>query len=98
MGAEGAPSTCETGASSWVNDIVKKCREPSLEAWDLDYPSAKYCERGDSEKHGVGRLVRGYVFLTMRAMELLFGQAKVTRYPHIPPWACDRREYVQYKF
>eukprot|EP00873_Tetraselmis_striata_P000595 jgi/Tetstr1/420859/TSEL_011932.t1 len=33
----------------------------------------QYCERGDSEKPGVGRLVRGYVFLTMRAMELLFG-------------------------
>eukprot|EP00873_Tetraselmis_striata_P039089 jgi/Tetstr1/459353/TSEL_000422.t1 len=40
------------------------------EAWDQKYPSVKYCERGDSEKHGVGRLVRGYVFLTMRAMEL----------------------------
>eukprot|EP00873_Tetraselmis_striata_P010896 jgi/Tetstr1/431160/TSEL_020872.t1 len=63
----------------WVNDIVVKCREPSMEAWDREYPSVKYCERGDSEKHGVGRLVRGYVFLTMRAMELLFEQAKVTR-------------------
>eukprot|EP00873_Tetraselmis_striata_P007184 jgi/Tetstr1/427448/TSEL_001748.t1 len=83
----------------WVNDIVvKKCREPSPEAWDREYPSVKYCERGDSEKHGVGRLVPGYVFLTMRAMKLLFEQAKVTRYPHIPPWACDQREYVQYKF
>eukprot|EP00873_Tetraselmis_striata_P021218 jgi/Tetstr1/441482/TSEL_003125.t1 len=54
------------------HDIVKKCREPSLEAWDREYPSVKYCERGDSEKPGVGRLVRGYVFLTMRAMELQF--------------------------
>eukprot|EP00873_Tetraselmis_striata_P045947 jgi/Tetstr1/466211/TSEL_010769.t1 len=51
-----------------------------------------------SEKPGVGRLARGYVFLTMRAMELMFEQAKVTRYPHIPPWAFDQREYVQYKF
>jgi len=42
--------------------------------------------------------VRGYVFLTMRAMELMFEQAKVTRYTHIPPWVCDQREYVQYKF
>eukprot|EP00873_Tetraselmis_striata_P012592 jgi/Tetstr1/432856/TSEL_022205.t1 len=25
-------------------------------------------------------------------------EAKVTRYAHIPPWACDQREYVQYKF
>eukprot|EP00873_Tetraselmis_striata_P029500 jgi/Tetstr1/449764/TSEL_036829.t1 len=57
----------------WVNDIVKKCREPSLEAWDRGYSSVKYCERGDSEKPGVGRLVRGYVILTMRAMELMFG-------------------------
>eukprot|EP00873_Tetraselmis_striata_P009316 jgi/Tetstr1/429580/TSEL_019480.t1 len=57
---------------SWVNDIVKKCREPSLEAWDREYPSVKYCERGDSEKPGVGHFVRGYVFLTMFAMELLF--------------------------
>eukprot|EP00873_Tetraselmis_striata_P038136 jgi/Tetstr1/458400/TSEL_044837.t1 len=31
-------------------------------------------------------------------MELPFEQTKVTRYPHIPPWACDQREYVQYKF
>eukprot|EP00873_Tetraselmis_striata_P011877 jgi/Tetstr1/432141/TSEL_021598.t1 len=69
--------------ASWVNDIVKKCREPSLEAWDREYPSVKYCERGDSEKHRVGRLVRGYVFLTMRSMELLFEHAKVTRrYQH----------------
>eukprot|EP00873_Tetraselmis_striata_P005587 jgi/Tetstr1/425851/TSEL_016228.t1 len=60
-----------------VSDIVKKCREPSLEAWDREYPSVKYCERGDSEKHGVGRLVRGYVFLTMRAMELMFQHAKL---------------------
>eukprot|EP00873_Tetraselmis_striata_P009757 jgi/Tetstr1/430021/TSEL_019882.t1 len=81
---------------SWVN--VKKCREPSLEAWGREYPSVKYCERGDSEKSGVSRLVRGYVFLTMRAMELLFEQAKVTMYPHIPTWAFDQREYVQYKF
>lgn len=58
--------------ASWVNDIVKKCREPSMEAWDREYSSVKYSERGDSEKHGFGRLVRGYVFLTMRAMELLF--------------------------
>eukprot|EP00873_Tetraselmis_striata_P014739 jgi/Tetstr1/435003/TSEL_002602.t1 len=79
--------------ANWVNDIVKKCREPSLEAWDREYPSVKYCERGDSEKHGVGRLVRGYVFLTIRAMELVFQQAKVTMYPHIPPWVCDYREY-----
>eukprot|EP00873_Tetraselmis_striata_P019790 jgi/Tetstr1/440054/TSEL_028413.t1 len=180
--------------ATWVNDIVNKCREPSLEAWDREYSSVKYCERGDSEKPGVGRLVRGYVFLTMRAMELMFGlhnvrqggkdvgygnirrrknslklaappppppatlvetverqpngavttelvatfstakasvtsdppsscrpkmssahpvdtspvavpddedpiqQAKVTKYPRIPPWACDQREYVQYKF
>eukprot|EP00873_Tetraselmis_striata_P007561 jgi/Tetstr1/427825/TSEL_001797.t1 len=84
--------------ASWVNDIVKKCREPSLETWDREYLSVKYCERDDSEKLGVGRLVRGYVFLTMRAMELLFQQAKVTRHPHIPPWVCDQREYVQYKF
>eukprot|EP00873_Tetraselmis_striata_P006699 jgi/Tetstr1/426963/TSEL_017176.t1 len=62
--------------ASWVSDIVKKCREPSLEAWDREYPSVKYCERGDSEKPGVGRLVRGYVFLTMRAMELMFQQAE----------------------
>eukprot|EP00873_Tetraselmis_striata_P025876 jgi/Tetstr1/446140/TSEL_033738.t1 len=176
--------------ASCVNDIVKKCREPSMEAWDRKYSSVKYCERGDNEKPGVGRLVRGYVFLTMRAMELMFGlhnvrqggkdvgygnirrrknslklavppatlvetverqpnravttelvftfstakasvtsdppsscrpkmssahpvdtspvalpddedpiqPAKVTRYPHIPPWACDQREYVQYTF
>eukprot|EP00873_Tetraselmis_striata_P024803 jgi/Tetstr1/445067/TSEL_032872.t1 len=31
-------------------------------------------------------------------MELLFEQAKVTTYPHIPTWAFDQREYVQYKF
>eukprot|EP00873_Tetraselmis_striata_P013874 jgi/Tetstr1/434138/TSEL_002462.t1 len=48
--------------ATWVSDIVKKCREPSLEAWDREYPSVKNCERGDNEKHGVGRLVRGYVF------------------------------------
>eukprot|EP00873_Tetraselmis_striata_P039486 jgi/Tetstr1/459750/TSEL_005103.t1 len=24
--------------ASWVNDIVKKCREPSLEAWDPIIP------------------------------------------------------------
>eukprot|EP00873_Tetraselmis_striata_P041696 jgi/Tetstr1/461960/TSEL_000615.t1 len=59
--------------ANWVNDIVKKCREPRLEAWDREYSSVKYCERGNSEKPEVGRLVRGYVFLTMRAMELLFG-------------------------
>eukprot|EP00873_Tetraselmis_striata_P028366 jgi/Tetstr1/448630/TSEL_035875.t1 len=64
--------------ATWVNDIIKRCREPSLETWDWEYPSVKYCERGDSEKHGVGRLVRGYVFLTMRAMELIFKQAKET--------------------
>eukprot|EP00873_Tetraselmis_striata_P003672 jgi/Tetstr1/423936/TSEL_001418.t1 len=128
-----------------------------MEAWDREYSSVKYSERGDSEKRGFGRLVRGYVFLTMRAMELLFRlhnvrqpngavttelvliftttnasvtsdppsscrpkissahpvdtspvavpddedpiqQAKVTRYRHTPPWACDQREYVQYKF
>eukprot|EP00873_Tetraselmis_striata_P008700 jgi/Tetstr1/428964/TSEL_018939.t1 len=33
--------------ASWVNDIVKKCREASLEAWDREYSSVKYCERGD---------------------------------------------------
>eukprot|EP00873_Tetraselmis_striata_P043162 jgi/Tetstr1/463426/TSEL_000730.t1 len=59
--------------ASWVNDIVKKCRELSMEAWNREYSSVKYYERGGSEKPGVGRLVRGYVFLTMRAMELLFG-------------------------
>eukprot|EP00873_Tetraselmis_striata_P015899 jgi/Tetstr1/436163/TSEL_025009.t1 len=71
--------------ANWVNDIVKRCRDPSLKAWDREYSSVKYCERGDSEKPGDGRLVRGYVFLTMRAMELMFEQAKVTRYPHILP-------------
>eukprot|EP00873_Tetraselmis_striata_P039085 jgi/Tetstr1/459349/TSEL_004743.t1 len=24
--------------ANWVNDIVKKCREPSLEAWDRECP------------------------------------------------------------
>eukprot|EP00873_Tetraselmis_striata_P018542 jgi/Tetstr1/438806/TSEL_027315.t1 len=31
-------------------------------------------------------------------MELMFEHAKVTMYSHIPPWACDQREYVQFKF
>eukprot|EP00873_Tetraselmis_striata_P019741 jgi/Tetstr1/440005/TSEL_028366.t1 len=35
----GFPSALLAG---WVNDIVKKCRKPSLEAWDREYPSAKY--------------------------------------------------------
>eukprot|EP00873_Tetraselmis_striata_P007230 jgi/Tetstr1/427494/TSEL_017620.t1 len=63
--------------ATWVTDIGKKCREPSLKAWDREYPSVKYCERGNNEKPGVGRLVRGYVFLTIRAIALLFEQAKL---------------------
>eukprot|EP00873_Tetraselmis_striata_P041245 jgi/Tetstr1/461509/TSEL_006615.t1 len=82
-----------------VNEIVKKCREPSMEAWDREYPSVKYCERGDSEEFGVGRLVRGYVFLTMRALELLFEQTKVTMYTHIPHGRVTIASiYVRYKF
>eukprot|EP00873_Tetraselmis_striata_P027765 jgi/Tetstr1/448029/TSEL_035330.t1 len=56
-----APVAVVERATWVVNDIVKKCREPSLEAWDRP-------------------------------------GAKVTRYPHIPTWAFDQREYVQYKF
>eukprot|EP00873_Tetraselmis_striata_P002345 jgi/Tetstr1/422609/TSEL_013415.t1 len=74
-----------TACRACFGPLLAPCREPSLEAWDREYSSVKYCERGDSEKPGVGRLVRGYVFLTMRATELMFEQAKVTRYPHIPP-------------
>jgi hypothetical protein len=60
--------------SSWMRDVAMTTREGKLAAnfWDREFRSVQFCDRGSCEKD-VNYKVRGWVFHTWRAMELLAG-------------------------
>jgi hypothetical protein len=57
---------------SWMRDVAMTTRKGKSAAtfWDREARSVQFCDRGSCEKD-VGCMVRGWVFHTWQAMELL---------------------------
>jgi hypothetical protein len=60
--------------SSWMRDAAMTTRagKPAANLWDREFRSVQFCDRGSCEKDA-GCRVRGWVFHTWRAMDLLAG-------------------------